>query len=291
MWRMRVRRLDPEGFLRVAGAFLRAREAEHNLLLGLAGRLVANPRLYGGEPYLAVVEERGHVVVASLRTPPHNLVLSETVEMSSYVRLAEDAHAAFGVLPGVVAPIAAVETFVSTWKSLSGDDARRVRAERIYQAAAVIPARPVAGRARPAVEADRALLVDWLAAFIGEAIPGGNPEAAAGTLDQRSSDPDGGLVLWEDGEPASLAGYGSPTPKGIRIGPVYTPPQRRGRGYASALVADVTANLLAGGRRFCFLFTDLANPTSNSIYQQVGYRPVADVEQWSFEARARFGAR
>jgi uncharacterized protein len=53
----------------------------------------------------------------------------------------------------------------------------------------------------------------------------------------------------------------------------------------------VTANLLAGGRRFCFLFTDLANPTSNSIYQQVGYRPVADVEQWSFEARARFGAR
>jgi predicted GNAT family acetyltransferase len=90
-------------------------------------------------------------------------------------------------------------------------------------------------------------------------------------------------VLWEHDEPVSLAGYGGPTPSGIRIGPVYTPPELRGRGYATVLTAELSRLLLQGGRRFCFLFTDLANPTSNSIYQRIGYRPVADVNQWAFE--------
>ena len=92
------------------------------------------------------------------------------------------------------------------------------------------------------------------------------------------------LVLWDDDGPVSLAGYGAPTPNGIRVGPVYTPPELRGRGYASALTAGLTERLLAEGRLFCFLFTNLANPTSNSIYQQVGYRPVTDVTVWRFDA-------
>lgn len=107
-------------------------------------------------------------------------------------------------------------------------------------------------------------------------------------LDRRLAEAHGGVMLWEDAlpertEPVSLAAFGGATPNGIRIGPVYTPPDRRGRGYASALTAELTASLLAGGRRFCFLFTNLANPTSNSIYQQVGYRPVTDVDQWLFD--------
>jgi predicted GNAT family acetyltransferase len=80
-----------------------------------------------------------------------------------------------------------------------------------------------------------------------------------------------------------VSSFGGATPSGIRIGPVYTPPELRGRGYASALVAELTRRLIAGGRQFCFLFTDLANPTSNSIYQRVGYRPVTDVNLWVFE--------
>ena len=76
--------------------------------------------------------------------------------------------------------------------------------------------------------------------------------------------------------PVSLAGHAGETPNGARVGPVYTPPELRGRGYASALTAALTEQLLER-RRFCFLFTDLANPTSNSIYQRIGYRPVTDV--------------
>ncbi|MCA1588626.1 MAG: GNAT family N-acetyltransferase [Chloroflexi bacterium] len=89
--------------------------------------------------------------------------------------------------------------------------------------------------------------------------------------------------VWEDeGEVVSLVGTGGETPNGIRIGPVYTPPERRGRGYASSLTAAASQDQLERGRRFVFLFTDLSNPTSNKIYQAIGYRPVCDVDQYLF---------
>lgn len=76
---------------------------------------------------------------------------------------------------------------------------------------------------------------------------------------------------------------GSPTPHGARIGPVYTPPAARRRGYASALTAAIIRHYLDAGRRLCFLFTDLANPTSNRTYQAIGYEPVTDVNQYRFD--------
>ena len=120
-------------------------------------------------------------------------------------------------------------------------------------------------------------------AFVAEALPSAPPEDAAHWLERKLSSIDSGLVLWADeGTPVSFAGYGGPTPNGIRVGPVYTPPELRRRGYASALTAALTRTLLDRGRKFCFLFTDLANPTSNSIYQRIGYRPVSDADQWVF---------
>jgi predicted GNAT family acetyltransferase len=93
------------------------------------------------------------------------------------------------------------------------------------------------------------------------------------------------LYVWEDGgQPRSLAGYTGFTPNGVRIGPVYTPPEQRRHGYASAVTAAVSQLLLDSGRRFCFLFTDLANPTSNAIYQAIGYRPVVDMDMYAFGA-------
>jgi predicted GNAT family acetyltransferase len=73
-----------------------------------------------------------------------------------------------------------------------------------------------------------------------------------------------------------------PTPNGIRIGPVYTPPGLRRRGYASAATAAASQTELDNGRRYIFLFTDLSNPTSNKIYQQIGYEPVIDIDQLGF---------
>jgi hypothetical protein len=73
------------------------------------------------------------------------------------------------------------------------------------------------------------------------------------------------------------------TPNGIRIGPVYTPPEHRRRGYGSAVTAAVSARHLSAGRRFCFLYTDLENSTSNKIYVDIGYEPVCDSVDYAFE--------
>ena len=91
------------------------------------------------------------------------------------------------------------------------------------------------------------------------------------------------MYLWlDDGRPVSLTGVGGLTPHGIRVGPVYTPPELRGRGYASNLVAAASQLQLETGRTFVFLFTDLTNPTANRIYQAIGYEPVIDFVEWDF---------
>ena len=278
---MEVSRLDAAGFDAAAGGFLGAREAEHNLMLGLLGRLLDEPLLYGEEPpYFAVVEDGGRVVGAALRTPPHVLILSESEDASAYAALARDARDAFPLLPGLSGPPAGIRAFLSAW----GGGARLAMSQRIYEASGVIAPRPVGGRMRPFADEDRALVIAWLEGFMREAVADGRAEDAAGFVERNALDPDGGLVLWEDGAPVSVAGFGQATPRGIRIGPVYTPPELRGRGYASALVAALTQLLLDGGRELCFLFTDLANETANSIYPRVGYRPVADFERWTFDA-------
>jgi predicted GNAT family acetyltransferase len=94
------------------------------------------------------------------------------------------------------------------------------------------------------------------------------------------------LPLGGRGEPVSLAAARGETPNGIRIGPVYTPPEHRGHGYASAVTAAASQDQLDRGRHFVFLFTDLSNPTSNKIYQAIGYERVCDVDMYRFETDA-----
>ena len=95
-------------------------------------------------------------------------------------------------------------------------------------------------------------------------------------IEARLTRPDAAFVIWEDGGRSRWPGFGGTTPNGIRVGPVYTPPEHRGQGYGSAVTAAVTRDRLAAGRRFCFLYTDLTNPTSNKIYVAIGYRRVCE---------------
>ena len=274
-----TRHADAGDFLAHAGEFLGAREAEHNLILGLSSRLRVSPSLYGEPAYFAVVEEGGRVVGATMRTPPHNLILSELDDLAAIGPLLEDARAVFGTLPGVVGPKEAVATFATAWPA----EARLEIAQRAFRADHVDAPTGVRGRMRDYERRDRGLAASWMEAFTEEALPEPPPETSEEFVDRREEDPDGGTVFWEDGGAVvSMAGFGGRTPNGVRIGPVYTPPELRGHGYASALTAAVTQRLLDGGLRFCFLFTDLANPTSNSIYQRIGYEPVSDLDFWSF---------
>lgn len=281
---LEVRRFhSAQEFLAHAGEYLGEREAEHNLLLGLASVLSARPNLYGSTPYFAAVERDGTVVAAALRTPPHNLVLSEVADSSAIDALVTDVSGAFGELPGVLGSKDTSRRFAELWSEATGRSAQRALAERIFRAETAWRPPGVAGSMRRATAADRSLLVEWVAAFQEEAMRGRTHRPADVAVDDYlTRGEQGGIYLWEDGAPVSLAGCGGPTPNGIRIGPVYTPPERRGRGYASALTAELTSLLLSSGRRFCFLFTDLANPTSNRIYRRIGYEPVTDVDEYRF---------
>jgi len=279
-----IRHERADDFLAHAGDFLGAREAEHNLILGISSRLLREPLIYGEPAYFAVVEEAGAVVAASMRTPPHNLILSEVDDEAALGPLLQSARSVFDSLPGVIGPKEHVAKFARAWQDETGAEARLEIAQRAFRADHVDAPAGVSGAMRDYEPGDRDVAVRWMDAFVAEALPDDapNPETSEDLVDRRNEDPDAGLAVWDDDGVVSIAGYGGRTPNGIRIGPVYTPPERRGRGYASALTAALTQRLLDGGLTFCFLFTDLANPTSNSIYQRIGYEPVSDQDLWTF---------
>jgi predicted GNAT family acetyltransferase len=276
-----VRRLDdPAAFLAAAGPVLLADEARHNLLLGIAGTLRDHPGRCP-EFRLWLVEDGGEVVGAALRTPPHNLVLARPARGGAVDALAA---AVEDDLPGVVGALPEAELFAAAWQARHAVRPRRVLGQGVYALERVVPAREVPGAIRPAAPGDLELLVAWSEAFADEVVPDAlaRTEARA-TVEHRLGAADAGFALWEDGGVVSMSGFGAPTPNGIRIGPVYTPPELRGRGYASALVAAQSAELLASGHRFCFLYTDLANPTANAIYRRIGYELVCESAQIAFD--------
>jgi hypothetical protein len=273
---------DVDGFMTVAGAFLEAREAEHNLILGISSYVRDQPNAFGElAPYFAAVLAGERVVGVALRTPPHNLVLGEiddpaAIDLLVADRLEDD-------LPGVLGPVDHARAFAERWAAATGRSSSRHLSERIFRLEAVITPAHVPGGLRIATPSDRPVVATWLLAFTDEALGEDDPEASEAMTDRWLEGRGRSLYLWEDGEVVSLCGVGGPTPHGIRIGPVYTPPRARQRGYASALVAEASRLQLDAGRRFCFLFTDLANPTSNHIYQSIGYVPVRDVDEYRFE--------
>jgi predicted GNAT family acetyltransferase len=286
---VKVERLDDAAaFLAEAGPLLLADEARHNLILGIAGTIRDSPDLYPLRS-LWLVRHGEDVDAAALRTPPYNLVLARPRSSQALEALAD--ATAGEELPGVVGAIPEADELAELWAERAGAQARTNMRQGVYALERVVPPADVPGSARVAGADDRELALRWWIAFGEEVLHEGGPgrDRAEVTLDHRLSAPTAGILLWEDdGDPVSLAGWGGPTPNGIRIGPVYTPPELRGRGYATALTAELSQRLLdgrlfEGGRSFCFLYTDLANPTSNAIYERIGYRRVAESTEIVFE--------
>lgn len=277
-----LRHDDVEDFLTRARPYLLLDEPRHNLEFGICTQLRSDPLLYGEPAYLATVEHDGRVLGVVMRTPPHNLLVS-LADPSDLRAVAADVRDRFASLRGVMSTPETALGFAAAWKELGGRAAEEAMRQRIYRLDEVPAVPPAPGRYRDADAHDRALLVRWVGAFADEALPPDVPHRVEESVDARlQAAADGGFAIWEDGDPVSVAGYGGPTPTGIRIGPVYTPPELRGRGYASACVARLSARLLEGGRRTCFLFTDLSNPTSNGVYTRIGYRPVRDMLELRF---------
>ncbi len=292
---MRITRYtDVVAFATRAEPLLTAHEAEHNLLLGLLSTMRSNPGYYG-EHLLALVTDGDQsaqsadddaVLCIIIQTPPFNIVLSLLAEGADteavMATLVGNLHADHETLPGVTAPKSLAPIFAWHWQAASGQAYQLAMEERIYKLTTLRPVTGVSGTFRRATPDDRALLIEWMQAFDAEALGGGRDDTTR-MVDNMLTSPTRAAYFWEDGgRPVSFAAYGSPTPNGMRVGPVYTPPDARGHGYASACVAALSQLLLDSGRRFVFLFTDLSNPTSNHIYQTIGYEPVADVDMYAF---------
>ena len=274
---MRVERFrDARAFANHATAMLMRDEPANHFFLGQLQQLESKP-----DAVMCAVEDGVDAVAVATMTPPwHMMITPASAEAAA--ALAEYLHESRVPLPGIQGDRGVANVFAGRWVELTGRTRRAGKETGLHRLERVIPpARPAAGTWRHAGSGDVELVAAWVRALridIGEAMPEDARDVAARRIAERE------MVLWEDGgSPVSLAGASFPTPNGIRVVLVYTPPERRNRGYASSLVAARSQHLLDGGRKFCFLYTDLANPTSNKIYRAIGYEHVCDSVQIFFD--------
>lgn len=274
----------PHRWYRKVQRYLMLHEAHNNLMLGLAGVLMNSPEAYP-EFYLSeVVDDDDTTVGAALMTMPHNLIIAHGTTPEALDLIANHAHRLYGALPGVNSTRDLAEAFAKTWTEISGMPHRRTMQQRIFQIERVSMPEGVAGSLRAAEPGDADRLANWYRQFtVDAALPVPSTEQCRAWADVVIAGTSRRAFFWVvDEEPVCLVGAGGPTPNGIRIGPVYTPESERCKGYGSACTAAVSQKMLDEGRRFCFLYTDLENPTSNKIYQTIGYRPIADADLYTF---------
>jgi len=272
---------DPVAYAETLLPFLLRSPARHNLFLGILDTLQRRPAIYPAF-HLWVVEDDGEVVGAALQTPPHNIAIAEPGAPGAVETLAAAIGEAGIRPPGVVGGVEEAHAFADAWCARLGGDHSTMNRQGVYELTAIRDAGAAEGAARLATEEDLPLLLAWHADFVAEAVPDhvGDDDAMRRRLTALVAD--GGFWLWASNDIVSMTGASAAPPTGVRIGPVYTPPSKRGHGFATALVAHASAQALANGIARCWLHTDLANPTSNAIYQRIGYEWVCEATELRF---------
>jgi predicted GNAT family acetyltransferase len=275
---------DVEWFSRQAEAFL-ADAVERNVLattlVGIRDGLYDDVLLALGFDGDAAGPDR--VVAAAIRTPPRHMLATGFTDPEAAAELVGRWVELDPGLTGVSATVACANAVAAAWAALTEAASELQFAEAIHVLTHVInPPEPPAGGLRQAETADQAMLVDWLIAFAMETGFGdvaGVPRVVERLLDSAAA------FIWKlDSRPVALVGHSRMVAGVVRIGPVYTPPQERGHGYATIATAAVSRRQLAAGAHSCMLYTDLANPISNHIYAKIGYVRVGDWEERKFIA-------
>lgn len=279
---------DPAAFWDAASDHLLADPVVNSVIItNVLGRRAGTVTDPAPATYLTVTDDSGTVVGGAMRTPPFAISLS-ALPATAVVPAVETLLTACPDAAGVAGAVSVAEAFATEWTRRSGQDRKVSMRSRIHRLDRVTWPAASSGRARLATVADVALLTDWRIAFDLEVEPGegGSHDLAAHRAATRSraesSVTEQRAWLWDDPAPVSLVGATLPAGGIVRVAPVYTPPDKRGHGYASALVAAVSQGALDAGAEACTLYTDITNPTSNKIYAAVGYRPVCDVRAYRF---------
>lgn len=266
---------DLEAFAGTAGPFLRRDPALHTVQLTVIERLRADPRAAAEEPrpLFGCWRSADGVAATFMHTARYPLGLTtvpaEAVDLLARLLAERGRH-----LPAVDADPTTAWRFAAAWEAETGATSRIQREQRLHRLVELAWPSPMPpGRSRVARAPDRELLIAWNEAFARDI--GGQSHGVATSVDDRLGY--GGYTLWEiDGVPVSLAGSNRRVAGMVRIAPVYTPPDLRGRGYGGAATAAASEAALRDGATEVVLYTDLANPTSNALYRRLGYRPIFD---------------
>lgn len=273
-------------FLQAVEKWLERNEAENNLMLGLL--FMWRELELRGQPippaFMATVEStEGRPEILVLLNPV-NLILAQTEEIhddNAVHTLVSYMHSSGKLVPGVVGPVGITRAFALAWAQRQNNTAYVKMNQRIYRLDQVNPIATAPGKLVMAGPEHKDLVADWIYSFMTSIDePSSREEAqkkANENIESRS------LYIWQHEEYVSMAKKSRPTRNGVVISLVYTPPVFRNRGYASSCVASLSQLLLDQGYRFCSLYTDLANPTSNRIYSDIGYRPVQDSILYRFK--------
>lgn len=273
----------PAAFCELVVPSLEQSEEKYALPLGLCMRILPARQADQHKLLLASVSTpEGELRASALRSAPHYLLVQSEPLCELALELLAKSLAGRGVvLPGVTGVSETSDTFARCWEARTGAAAKLETRQRAYALREVNPVRKPVGTKQQALPEHAPLILEWINAMSVETASGNQ---AAWTLENVSACiQDGVFYLWcAGGEPAAMAFYNRPTRRSVAISGVYTAPEKRGQGFATALVAGMCAQALADGRELVTLFTDVENPVSNAVYQHVGFYPVCDYHQYRF---------
>ncbi|WP_350280752.1 GNAT family N-acetyltransferase [Kribbella sp. HUAS MG21] len=266
---------DPRAFEQAVFPFLQQDPVLHTIIMSNVHERANGTARAEDEPSYFVSVHDPDVVGVAMRTPGRGVYLGALSEELA-VPIADAYTDVLPDLVGVAGDHLAARAFARRWCERRGGSATEGRGTRLHQLVEFNQVAAEAGGPRPMRPDEVELVAGWGQDGFAEELTSGHREWAEQHLEH------GTLWIWEiDGEPVSMAGHHLALFGVCRVGPVYTPPERRRHGYAGALTAHVTARILADGNQAC-LYTDLGNPTSNKIYAAIGYRPVRDFVDYDF---------
>ena len=270
----------------LSGAYLEQNESENNRPLGYAYRLAEYPPAYNSEPpVLFSILEHGNAVGVAVISAYGQIALSRigTHVKAAVHQLVRHLREIDVRISGVIGPTAEAQAFSEGWVGGMLDVSAKISMRlRIFEARSVANLLLSPGKLRLARPEDHPLLAKWMADYSAEVDKPVSFDIAKNWTEKLIQNQQ--LHVWDIEGPVSIACVNRPTRNGIAILGVYTPPEHRNKGYATSSVLVLTKKLLSDRYSFCCLYTDLSNPTSNSIYAKIGYVPVGDALAFDFQS-------
>ncbi|MFX1410011.1 MAG: GNAT family N-acetyltransferase [Promethearchaeota archaeon] len=281
---------DIDNFYDLALPFLLKNEVENGLLLGILNSLKVDIHRYGKEkPILSVITEGEEVKLVTLRTPPHDLLISYTEDLDTIKVLVENLLKRKEKFPGVLSFKKAADKFTKLWCKKNNLKHYLLRKERILKLEHVSEDTLGIRQFYAASKPYKSVVLEWAREMLKEALSDISKEELDRNINNFKVEIENNnsqiYLLFDNDKPVSMARKAGKSPNGNAINLVYTPPALRRRGYATECVAKLSKILLEEGNKYCFLFTDLNNPISNSIYQKIGYRPIIDENHYRFVSK------